>query len=356
MQEYDIDLVSAGVVPPLAAESGALPPHYGHQYVDYVLLLRGRPVAVIEAKRTSKDAQLGKEQALQYAENLQRLHGGAIPFVLYTNGHDIFLWDSDLYPPIKVAGFPTPLDLEWMQQRRHTRKPLSVELIDTNISGRDYQIAAIRAVLEGVEDCRRNFLLVMATGTGKTRTSMGLVDVLLRAHWAKRVLFLVDRVALRDQAVDAFKEHLPGSPYWPRTEGANIEKAWAANRRVYCATYPTMLNLIERGTTPGTWISPHFFDLIIADESHRSLFNVYRSVLDYFCALKLGLTATPKGVDDETTVDTFKLFDRSLHDPTFAYTFEEAVSHDPPYLSNFEVLKVRSKFHSKSGQVIGPTG
>lgn len=357
VHEYDIDLISAGVVPPVAAESGALSSHYGHQYVDYVLMLRGRPVAVIEAKRTSKDAELGKEQGLRYAENLQKLLGGPIPFVLFTNGHEIYLWDTEQYPPVKVHGFPTPLDLEWMDQRRRTRRPLSVELIDTQISGRGYQIAAIRAVLEGIEASKRNFLLVMATGTGKTRTAMGLVDVLLRAQWAKRVLFLVDRVALRDQAVDAFKEHLPGSPYWPRTEGASVEKGWAANRRVYCATYPTMLNLIERGDEPGSWISPHFFDVVIADESHRSLFNVYRSVLEYFSALKLGLTATPKGVDDDTTLDTFKLFDRDLHDPTFAYTFEEAVSHDPPYLSNFEVLKVRSKFQLEGikGGTLPPT-
>lgn len=340
VEEYEIDLIEAGVFPPVAAEPGA-GAHFGKQYVDYALLSRGRVIAVVEAKRTTKSAQLGQEQALQYARNIQQLQGGRPPFVLYTNGHDLYLWEVDDFPPTKVRGFPTPLDLEWMEQRRETRRPLSIELIDTDISGRDYQIGAIRAVLEGLEAKKRRFLLVMATGTGKTRTAMGLIDVLLRAHHAKRVLFLVDRIALRDQAIDAFREHLPDSPHWPRIEGTRVEKAWSANRRLYCTTYPTMLNLIEGGTTPDTFISPHFFDLVIADESHRSIYNIYRAVLDWFACPRLGLTATPK---DHIDHDTFQLFDCDTHDPTYAYTFEQAVQHDPPYLSNFEVLKVRSKF------------
>ena len=221
---------------------------------------------------------------------------------------------------------------------RHRRRR---ERIDTNIAGREYQIGAIRAVLEGVETRRRRFLLVMATGTGKTRTAMGLIDVLLRAHWAKRILFLVDRVALRDQAIDAFREHLPDSPYWPRSEGHSVETTWAGNRRLYCTTYPTMLNLIEGGTASGTFISPHFFDLVIADESHRSVYNTYKSVLDWFGGIKLGLTATPRNHIDH---DTFDLFECETNDPTFAYTYEQAVRHDPPYLTDFEVLKVRSKY------------
>lgn len=298
-------------------------------------------VAVIEAKKTAKAAEPGQEQALTYARNIQRRQGGRLPFVLYTNGHDIYLWEVDDYPPTKVHGFPTPLDLEWMDQRRQTRNPLSVELIDTSIAGRDYQIGAIRAVLEGIEIRRRRFLLVMATGTGKTRTAMGLIDVLLRAHWAKRVLFLVDRIALRDQAIDAFRDHLPDSPQWPRIDGARVEQAWSPDRRLYCTTYPTMLSLIETGTAPDTWVSPHFFDLIIADESHRSIYNIYRSVLDWFEGIKLGLTATPR---DHLDHDTFALFDCGTRDPTYAYTFEQAIDHQPPYLSDFEVLRVRSKF------------
>ncbi|MFM2246744.1 MAG: hypothetical protein RL071_2818 [Pseudomonadota bacterium] len=340
LEEYEIDLVAAGAMPMIFADVAA-GPFFGRQFADYVLLVRGRIVAVIEAKRTAKAAQLGQEQAYQYAQHIQRLQGGAIPLVFYTNGHDLWMWDTERYPPTKVRGYPTPLDLEWLDQRRLTREPLSGERIDPDIAGRGYQIAAIRSVLERVEAKRRRFLMVMATGTGKTRTAMGLIDVLLRAHWAKRVLFLVDRVALRDQAIDAFREHLPDSPYWPRTEGHRVETTWAGNRRLYCTTYPTMLNLIEAGTSPAAYISPHFFDLVIADESHRSVYNTYQAVLEWFSGLRLGLTATPR---DHIDHDTFALFDCDAGDPTFAYTYEQAVAHNPPFLCDFEVLKVRSKF------------
>lgn len=309
----------------------------GHQFADYGLVLRGVPAAVLEAKKTSRDAQVGQEQALQYAQKLLGIHGGSLPFVLYSNGYDNYFWDSDRYPPAKIPGFPTREDLEWMAQRRDTRGPLSVELINTAIAGRDYQIEGIRALLEAIETQRRKFLMVMATGTGKTRAAVALVDVLMRARWVKRVLFLVDRIALQEQAILAFKEHLPAPPRWPE-EG---ETAFDRNRRVYVTTYPTMLNLIHAGTTPATWISPFFFDLVIADESHRSIYNTYQQVVRYFHGLTLGLTATPR---DAVSHDTFTLFDCPTHDPTFAYGFEEAISHDPPYLCDFEVLKVRSKF------------
>jgi type I restriction enzyme, R subunit len=169
------------------------------------------------------------------------------------------------------------------------------------------------------------------------RTAVSLVEVLLRARWAKRVLFLVDRFALRDQALTAFKEFLPTEPSWPQ-EG---DKGFARGRRVYVATYPTMLNLIQGRDTPDSWISPHFFDLVVADESHRSIYNAYQQVLDHFNAIILGLTATPA---DRIDHDTFRLFACEAFDPTYAYTYEEAIAHDPPYLCDFEVLKVRSKF------------
>ena len=308
-----------------------------HRFADYGLLLRGKPAAVVEAKKTSRDAELGQEQAKQYAEQLQRMHKGAVPLVLYTNGYDTFFWDSEHYPPARVPGFPTRDDLEWLTERQESRRPLSVELINPAIAGRDYQIEAVRTLLEAIESHRRKFLMVMATGTGKTRTAVSLVDVLQRAHWVKRVLFLVDRIALQEQALGAFKEHLPSSPRWP-DQG---EKAFDRNRRIYVTTYPTMLNLIHAGTTPATWISPFFFDLIIADESHRSIYNIYQQVVRYFHGLTLGLTATPR---DHVDHDTFALFECHTGEPTFAYGFEEAVNHDPPYLCDFEVLNVRTKF------------
>jgi type I restriction enzyme R subunit len=151
------------------------------------------------------------------------------------------------------------------------------------------------------------------------------------------VLFLVDRIALRQQALEAFQEHIPSEPTWPRRE----EGAFARDRRLYVTTYPTMLNLIQGGTARESYTSPYFFDLVIADESHRSLYDVYRQVLDYFHAIKLGLTATPT---DRIEHDTFRLFECAANDPSFAYSYEEAIAHDPPYLCGFEVLKVRSKF------------
>ena len=332
-QELDIDLArgTVGAVREPQAE------YAGHQFSDYGLLLRGKPAAVVEAKKTSRDAQVGQEQAKQYAENIHRIVGGSLPFIMYTNGHDTFFWDSEQYPPAKVFGFPTLLDLEWMDHRRDTRRPLSATLIDTSIAGRDYQIEAIRTILEAIDERRRKFLMVMATGTGKTRTAAALVDLLMRAHWVKRVLFLVDRIPLQEQALDAFKEHLPSEPRWPARDGEPFD----LNRRVYVTTYPTMLNLIHAGTTPATWISPFFFDLIIADESHRSIYNTYQQVVRYFHGLTLGLTATPR---DHVAHDTFTLFDCPTRDPTFAYSYDEAIHHQPPYLSEFEVLKVRSKF------------
>jgi len=308
------------------------------RFSDYGLLLNGDPAAVIEAKRTSRDAELGKEQALQYAEQLRDFHDVKLPFVFYTNGYQYFFWDTENYPPEQIAGFPTKDDLEWMHLRRKERKPLSVELINRHIAGRDYQIHAIRTILEELDQKRRKFLMVMATGTGKTRTAIALVDVLQRARWAKRVLFLVDRIALRDQALDAFKEHIPAEPRWPEKGDG---KELPLERRVYVTTYPTMLNLIEKGITAESYVSPFFFDVVIADESHRSIYNVYKAVLDYFAAIKIGLTATPTDFVDH---DTFDLFDCNVSDPTFAYSFDEAVEHVPPYLCNYEVLKVRSKF------------
>jgi type I restriction enzyme R subunit len=320
-QELDIDLVAAGV--PRVAEPTSK--YDNHQFADYALLHRGKPIAVVEAKKTSKDARVGKEQALKYSQNLQKLHGGDYPFIFFTNGYDNWFWEYNIYPPFKVHGYPTRDDLEWMQQRRESRKPMSVELINTDIAGRDYQIAGIRSILEGIEAKKQKFLLVMATGTGKTRTAAALFDVLIRARWAKRILFLVDRIALANQALEAFKEHIPSEPVYPKDGDKGLPK----DRRIYVETYPKMLNLIQSVDSQRNYISPFFFDVIIADESHRSIYNTYRQVLDYFHAIKIGLTATPT---DRIDHDTFSLFDCDQGQPTFAYTYEEAIQHVPPYL------------------------
>lgn len=313
-------------------------PYTGHQYSDYVLLGKdGKPLAVVEAKKTSVDAALGREQAKQYCYNINSTQGGELPFCFYTNGHDIYFWDLDNYPPKKVYGFPTRDDLERYAYIRKARKQLAGELINTKIAGRNYQIASIRAVMEAVEKRKRKFLLVMATGTGKTRTCIALVDALMRAGWAERVLFLVDRIALRDQTLEAFKEHLPNEPRWPK-QG---EKEIATDRRIYVSTYPTMLNVIRNEDKS---LSPHFFDLIVVDESHRSIYNTYQEILDYFNTITLGLTATPTDVIDH---NTFQLFECEDGVPTFAYSYEEAVNHIPPFLSDFQVMKIKTKFQDE---------
>jgi type I restriction enzyme, R subunit len=309
---------------------------YGIQFSDYVLLGKdGNPLAVVEAKKSVVDPRVGEEQAKQYAYNIQTQYNCELPFCMYTNGNDIYFWDLENYSPRKILGFPTRSDLERMVFIRKNKKPLADELINTNIAGRPYQIQAIRAVFEAMEEKKRKFLLIMATGTGKTRTCIAMVDGLMRAGWISRVLFLVDRIALRDQAIEAFKDNTPQYSVWPQTGETKI----VTDRRVYVSTYPTMLNVIENEKDA---LSPHFFDLIIIDESHRSIYNVYQNVLNYFNTIILGLTATPT---DSIDHNTFELFDCEAGLPTFAYTFEDAVNNKPPYLSNFEVMKLTTKFH-----------
>ena len=329
VEEYDILMPSTqGVAEPRSQ-------YEGHQFSDYVLLGKDRkPLAVVEAKKSSRDAVIGREQAKQYCYNIQKQLGGELPFCFYTNGHDTFFWDLENYPPRKVVGFPTRDDLERFQYIRRNRKPLTQEFINTSIAGRDYQIRAIRSVLEGIEQQKRDFLLVMATGTGKTRTCIAMVDALMRAGHAEKVLFLVDRIALREQALTAFKEHLPNEPRWPNVG----EKLIAKDRRIYVATYPTMLNIIRDESQQ---LSPHFFDFIVVDESHRSIYNTYGEVLDYFKTITLGLTATPTDIIDH---NTFQIFHCEDGLPTFAYTYEEAVNNVPPFLCNFQVMKIQTKF------------
>jgi type I restriction enzyme, R subunit len=332
IEECEINLgMPEGVSEPIT-------PYSGRQFCDYVLLGKdGKPLAVVEAKKTSVDAAIGREQAKQYCQNIQRTKGGELPFCFYTNGYDIYFWDLDNYPPKKVHGFPTRADLERYAYIRKARKALAGELINTKIAGRDFQIRAIRSVMEAIEKRKQKFLLVMATGTGKTRTCIALVDALMRAGWAERVLFLVDRIALRDQTLEAFKEHLPNEPRFPKPN----EKEIATDRRIYVSTYPSMLNIIRDENNS---LSPHFFDLVVVDESHRSIYNTYQEILDYFNTITLGLTATPTDVIDH---NTFSLFETDDGVPTFAYSYDEAVNHIPPYLCNFQVMKIKTKFQDK---------
>lgn len=330
IEEFDIIVDSNRV-------KEASTPYSGHQFSDYVLLGKdGKPIAVIEAKKTTVDATFGREQAKQYCYNIQKTNKCELPFCFYTNGNDIYFWDLENYPPKKVYGFPTRDDLERYKYIRTKRKNLAGELINTKIAGRDYQIRAIRSVMEAIEKRKRKFLLVMATGTGKTRTCIALVDVLMRAGWAERILFLVDRIALQTQTLDAFKDYLPNEPRWPKQSEQKEEIT--NDRRIYISTLQTMIGIIRDEKNP---LFPHFFDLVIIDESHRSIYNTYQEILDYFNTITLGLTATPTDVIDH---NTFKLFECEDGVPTFAYTYEEAVNHIPPYLSDFHTIGLKTKF------------
>lgn len=332
VEEFFVSAASDG----LLSEDQA--PYDSREFSDYVLLGKnGKPLAVVEAKRTTKNAEIGREQAKQYCTNIQTQHGGELPFCFYTNGHEIHFWNLGEAPPHQVHGFPTRQDLERLLYIRKHKKPLTTELINTAIAGRDYQLQAIRSVMEGIAKNRSQFLLVMATGTGKTRTCIALIDALMRAGCVQRVLFLVDRIALRNQALDAFKEHIPDEPRWPEPG----EKTITTDRRIYVATYPTMLNIVRDEANS---LSPHFFDLVVIDESHRSIYNTYGDVLNYFHAIKLGLTATPRDVIDR---NTFKIFNCEDGLPSFAFSYDEAINHVPPYLSDFRVLKIKTKFQDE---------
>ncbi|MEO5331702.1 MAG: DEAD/DEAH box helicase family protein [Magnetococcus sp. YQC-5] len=306
--------------------------HSGRGFSDYVLLGRdGKPLAVVEAKRTSRDAIAGKRQAAEYADAI-RLKFGIEPFIFLANGLEIQFWDRDSYPPRRVAAFHTRDDLERLQHQRHYAQPLGKVDIDVRIAGRDYQIEAIRRLTESVEAAKRRFLLVMATGTGKTRTTIALVDLLLRTKRVQRVLFLADRRELVRQAMTEFRIHLSQESI------ARIESGEASNARIQFATYPSMMQVFER-------LSVGYYDLVIADESHRSIYLRYKAIFDYFDTLLLGLTATPTDFIDH---NTFELFDCDDGIPTYLYSYEQAV--DDKNLVNYRVLEAQTQFQIKGIQ------
>lgn len=289
----------------------------GEGFVDYVLWADdGKPLGIVEAKRTRKDARAGQQQAKLYADCLEAMTGQR-PVIFCSNGYDHWIWDDGRYPPRPIQGFLTKDELELAVRRRTMMQPLGKTEIDGTIVERYYQTRAIRRVGEAFEkDHARRALLVMATGSGKTRTVIALADLLMRANWARRILFLADRQALVNQAVGAFRKFLPGA------SPVNLLTDKTATGRVYVSTYPTMMNLIDKGDGETRRFGPGHFDLIVIDEAHRSVYRKYGAIFDYFDSLLVGLTATPK---DEVDRDTYRLFDLQKGVPTDAYGLEEAV-------------------------------
>ena len=315
-------------------EVQGMPNNEGKGFVDYVLWGDdGKPLAVVEAKRTRRDARVGQQQAKLYADCLQTQFGQR-PLIYYTNGYEHWFWDDTSYPPRPVQGFHKKDELERLVQRRTTRQPLADVVINSDIVERHYQQRAIRRIGETFEkDRQRKALVVMATGAGKTRTVIALVDLLQRANWAKRILFLADRVALVNQAANAFKAHLPDAAAVNLVTDKNTEA------RVYVSTYPTMMGLINETDDGLRRFGVGHFDLIIVDEAHRSIYQKYRAIFAYFDALLVGLTATPK---DEIDRNTYGLFGLEDGVPTDAYGLEDAI--DQGYLVPPRAVSVPLKF------------
>ena len=290
----------------------------GQGKVNYVLWDDdGRPLAVVEAKATSKSPIAGQEQAREYADALERQFSQR-PVIFYTNGYEIWIWDDgNRYPPRPVQGFYTKDELRSLIIRRASRQPLGSMLVNDEIVERYYQSRAISKIGERFgRDNQRQALLVMATGSGKTRTAIALADVLQRAGWIKRVLFLADRQELVSQATAAFKQHLPGTPV------VNLLEEKNDTARIFVSTYPTMLNLINTMSDTGERkFGVGYFDLVIVDEAHRSIFNKYKAIFDYFDALLVGLTATPRNEIDR---NTYRIFNLEEGIPTDSYDLDQA--------------------------------
>lgn len=299
---------------------------------DYCLYRsNGDVLGVVEAKRTSRDARVGQQQVLDYVTAIEKKQSFR-PFAFMANGDDIFFWESDTTAPRRIAGFFSRDNLETLLFLKQNKLPLNSITINEKIVDRSYQVEAIRRISEAIEvKKKRKALLVMATGTGKTRTIMGLIDVFLRAHAAKHVLFLADRDALVDQALtDGFKVYLPNESR-SRIRTYATEK----NARVYVSTLQTLEICYDKFT-------PADFDMIITDECHRSIYNKFTDILAYFDGIQIGLTATPAEFVDR---DTFKFFDCDGNAPTFLYTYDQAVKDD--YLADFNVYAAQTKFQRK---------
>jgi type I restriction enzyme, R subunit len=300
-------------------------------FTDYSLYEpSGNVIAVIEAKKSARSPREGEEQLRQYVAEIAKKQPYA-PFGFMANGLQTFFWEVGLEHPREGAGFFSPSDLSRLNFIRQNRQPLDSLAISNSIVDRPYQHEAIRRVAEAFNAGRRRALVVMATGTGKTRVAMGLIDLLMRGYWAQKVLFLADRDGLVEQALsEGFKAYLPSEPR-VRIHSAAIDP----DKRLYVATLQTMGRCFDQ-------FSPAFFDLIIFDEAHRSIFNRFTEVIEYFDARMIGLTATPAAFIDR---DTFRTFDCEGQLPTFLYPYQQAI--DEKQLVDFRVFQAQTGFQRK---------
>ena len=307
-------------------------------YIDYVLYgENGKPLAVVEAKRTSKDAKIGQQQAKLYADCLEKEYAQR-PIIYYTNGKEIYMWDDLSYPERKVSGFYTQDELQLLIKRRNSKENLEHIFIANNIANRPYQLEAVKKVCESFEQKHRRALIVMATGTGKTRTAISLVDVLTSKNWVQNVLFLADRTELVKQAEKNFKKLLPDMSCCNLLSSKDRDPE---ESRIIFSTYQTMINCIDKMKNKNgiTLFTPGHFDLIIIDEAHRSIYKKYQAIFDYFDGLLVGLTATPR---DDVDKNTYKFFQLENNVPTFVYEYDEAVKQK--YLVDYHTISTTTKF------------
>lgn len=306
-------------------------------YADYVLFGDdGKPLAVVEAKRTCVDVAKGRQQAKLYADLLEKKFGKR-PVIFLTNGFETRIWNDKFYPERKVASIYSKRDLEKLFNLQTLRTSLKNITVDENIAGRYYQKGAIKAVCEALDKKnRRKALLVMATGSGKTRTVIGLCDVLIQHGWVKNILFLADRNALVTQAKRSFVNLLPDLSI------ANLcEDKENLDARCVFSTYQTMMNCIDsvKDEDGQKLFTCGHFDLVIVDEAHRSVYNKYRDIFNYFDAFLVGLTATPK---DEIDKNTYSVFELESGVPTYGYELAQAVTDG--YLVDYVSVESRLKF------------
>ena len=307
-------------------------------HVDYVLYgENGKPLAVVEAKRTSKDAKIGQQQAKLYADCLEKEYAQR-PIIYYTNGKEIYMWDDLSYPERKVSGFYTQDELQLLIKRRDSKENLEHIYIANNIANRPYQLEAVKKVCESFEQKHRRALVVMATGTGKTRTAISLVDVLTSKNWVQNILFLADRTELVKQAEKNFKKLLPDMSCCNLLSSKDGDPE---ESRMIFSTYQTMINCIDKMKSKNgiTLFTPGHFDLIIIDEAHRSIYKKYQAIFDYFDGLLVGLTATPR---DDVDKNTYKFFQLENNVPTFVYEYDEAVKQK--YLVDYHTISTTTKF------------
>ena len=307
----------------------------GTGYADYVLYDdMHRPLAIIEAKRTCADVAVGRQQAKLYADIIEK-ECGRRPVIFLTNGFETHIIDGQ-YPERKCSFIYSKRDLEKWFNLLAMRTSLKNVTVDKNIAGRYYQEAAIKAVCSSLDEKnRRKALLVMATGSGKTRTVIALCKILLDAGWVKNILFLADRNSLVTQAKRSFVNLLPSLSCTNLVEEKD-------NYNAHCvfSTYQTMINCIDatRDEDGKLFTSGHF-DLVICDEAHRSIYNKYKDIFNYFDAPLIGLTATPKSEIDKNTYEVFELEDGV---PTYGYDLAQAVKDE--YLVDYISIESKLKF------------